>query len=381
MVSPSAANLPHAASSARLHAAPGSRVAQIGTSGAVLPTPAASPTAAPAALSVPATAATDPAAAPRAAQPVLVTRTGPEPVAVVAPPVVPAPVISPTEPLTEPIPEVIVVTRRVASAPGYFLPFLFAVLAGLVILAAILVIRRRRRRLELEEIERGKLDFLLLSSHELRTPLSVVSGYVAMAEEGTLGAVPPALEDALPEMSGKLSEVESMLDRMLLAVQAAFGRLPVQKQPVAATHLVEAALRHVTRAGLPRSRFQVEGEADLLVEVDPEQTVAALASLLENAAKFSDRAAAVQCRIRRGRLGRRVNVEVIDQGGGLSEAARKVLFRRFGRRPTDIDSHLPGAGLGLHVARELARAQGGDLRLRSTSARGSVFVLSLPAAG
>ena len=67
-----------------------------------------------------------------------------------------------------------------------------------------------------------------------------------------------------------------------------------------------------------------------------------------------------------------------DHGLGISAADLTRLFTRFGRIVTAGNSHLPGTGLGLYFARELARLHGGDITVESEEGVGSTFTVSLP---
>ena len=104
-----------------------------------------------------------------------------------------------------------------------------------------------------------------------------------------------------------------------------------------------------------------------------------LDNLLDNAEKYSrtaqDRRVAVTISAEACHL----RVRVSDGGPGVHRRARNLLFRPFERPPNpDAPS---GLGLGLALARSLARAQGGDLRLLDTSEPGATFELTVPMAG
>jgi len=69
---------------------------------------------------------------------------------------------------------------------------------------------------------------------------------------------------------------------------------------------------------------------------------------------------------------------VRDQGIGISQADRTLLFSRFGRVVTPATSDVPGTGIGLYIARELARMHGGEITVKSAPVQGSTFIVSLP---
>lgn len=268
---------------------------------------------------------------------------------------------------------------RIPELPWYVAPALVATLAGLIVLLLVLLARSRRQRWRAGELERGKLAFLLLASHEFRTPVSVLAGYLSMALDGSLGEMPAQAREALPEMEGKVREIQSKLDRMLLAVSASYGRLSLSPEPVAASELIGAAVDRTHLSGHARARFLSAGSVDALVLCDREYTVLALALLIENAAKFSGASTPVVCTVERSGRSGEVLIRVVDRGQGVPKEVQKVLFKRFGRQPGPRDSHLAGAGLGLYLAREVARAQGGDVSLVTSQRAGSEFLMRLPA--
>jgi signal transduction histidine kinase len=79
-------------------------------------------------------------------------------------------------------------------------------------------------------------------------------------------------------------------------------------------------------------------------------------------------------------LGGRASVTVSDQGIGIPQSHLKRLFLRFERASQTDSTAIPGTGLGLHLAREIARAHDGELRVSSQPGQGTTFVLVLPQA-
>jgi signal transduction histidine kinase len=109
---------------------------------------------------------------------------------------------------------------------------------------------------------------------------------------------------------------------------------------------------------------------------DRTRVAAMFDQLLDNAVKYSPEGGEIVCSLAE-REGRAVFV-VRDSGVGIAPEDMGRLFTRFGRVVTRDNSHIPGAGLGLYLAREHARRMGGDITVESKPARGSSFTLSLP---
>ncbi len=102
-------------------------------------------------------------------------------------------------------------------------------------------------------------------------------------------------------------------------------------------------------------------------------------NLIDNAIKYSPAGAVVTLRL--AVAADRYRLEVADTGPGISAEVQPHIFERFVRADvarTHDDTHTSGAGLGLSIARWIARAHGGELSLERSSREGSVFVLTLP---
>jgi len=227
-------------------------------------------------------------------------------------------------------------------------------------------------------IEKNKTQFLNLASHELRGPVTVIRGYVSMLEAGMLGQLNERGRKAADVMASKVSEMNELIEEMIEAARLEEGGVTLRA--------VEADLRDIARsaadtvAPLVDAKHRLEldlPERRVRVRVDPDRTRTIIANLLSNAIKYSPRGGDVTCQVRsRGGVAR---VTVTDEGLGIAREDLATLFTRFGRVITPQTEHLTGTGLGLFLARQLARLQGGDITVASVEAKGSTFTLQLPA--
>ncbi|MBK7928499.1 MAG: ATP-binding protein [Bryobacterales bacterium] len=101
----------------------------------------------------------------------------------------------------------------------------------------------------------------------------------------------------------------------------------------------------------------------------------AIRQILDNALKYSNTDSPVSCltEIDHGGL----TVRVADRGPGIQERDRERVFEKF-HRLACTRAHVPGTGLGLHIAREIARMHGGELWVEPNSPAGAVFCLRIP---
>jgi len=120
----------------------------------------------------------------------------------------------------------------------------------------------------------------------------------------------------------------------------------------------------------------VQSAGRVRVRADPEQVETILGNLVSNALKYSPAGGdvIVVVRVEPGWAA----VDVTDHGDGIAEADLPRLFQPFGRLPNAVAAGIQGTGLGLHLSRGLAQAQGGDIEVTSRPGAGSTFTLRLP---
>ncbi len=241
---------------------------------------------------------------------------------------------------------------------------------------AALAVERTRLSAEADRAEAfrqaGQLKDALLAavSHDLRTPLTSIKALAhRLAERGTEEAVSIEAEaDRLNRM------VADLLDLSRLNA----GSLPLRIELNVADEIVGAAVRSVTAArGARAVAVHAEAAGPIGVVCDTVQAVRVLVNLLENALKYSPQDSPVDLDVRRA--GDRVQFAVADRGPGIPEDERERVFTAF-YRPPGSPPDVGGVGLGLAIARRLAEAQGGDVRLAPRPGGGSVFTFDLPAA-
>lgn len=225
----------------------------------------------------------------------------------------------------------------------------------------------------------GQARFSADASHELRTPVAVISGECELALSRSERPREDLVE-ALQVIRGESQRLRVIVDDLFFFARADGGELPVHRVPLHLDDLVEDSLRATrtlaTARGVTVVSSVVEGA---LVSADEAMLRRAIDNLVVNAIKYSDANGRVEVTLRDGD-GRWV-VDIVDQGPGVSPGAQPHLFERFYRseEARSLRTH-EGAGLGLAIARWIARAHDGDVSLAATSDRGSTFRLTVPRA-
>jgi signal transduction histidine kinase len=258
-------------------------------------------------------------------------------------------------------------------------PILLPLLAGLLLLLASAVLAAYRRTQEAhryELLERTKSDFMKLASHELRTPLTVLRGYISMIRDGDIKPATPAFDRAFPIIEDRLNQVNTIVEQMLEAARLEDGKAILNLETLDLGDLAAGSVECIRArsAGHPIEYHRPAVSLRLLC--DRTRVAAMLDQLLDNAVKYSPAGGEIECSL--ARLDGRAVFTVRDSGIGIAPEDVGRLFTRFGRLVTPDNSHIPGAGLGLYLAREHARRMGGDITVESRPAEGSAFTLSLP---
>ena len=256
---------------------------------------------------------------------------------------------------------------------------LFAASLAVALRDAELLARVESQNARLVELDAEKDDFLRGVSHNLQTPLARIRAYADQlaGEQGTAGEEDAGgTSDRRPAIIAEQADRLSRMVRQLLTVSRLDSGV---LRPVAEVFALGPRVRRAWEAlgagGVP---FEMADEAGgWLAVADPDQVDQVIWALLDNAVKYGG-GTRVQVRVAVDRGAGGVAVTVADGGPGVAEADREQLFSRYARggRSEDRD----GTGLGLYVARALARANGGDLELEpALPGPGATFRLRLPA--
>ena len=259
---------------------------------------------------------------------------------------------------------------------------------GIVVVRQLRSLNERRRSLEAlaaslttarhdaEAANRAKSAFLANMSHEIRTPFHGMLGMMSLLQDGPLTPRQANLVDTARESAHHLLAI---LNDVLDISQLESGKLQVQPATVDLPELIaqaEATVQVQARAKGLALRFSVAPDVPRWVRADATRLKQTLSNLLGNALKFTPSgtiALDVACRT----VGV-VQFTVTDTGIGMDKATLARLFQRFTPGDDRPARRAQGSGLGLHIARDLARLMGGDIGVQSEAGRGSVFTMTLP---
>lgn len=223
--------------------------------------------------------------------------------------------------------------------------------------------------------------FLATVSHELRTPLNAVVGFAEMCASELFGALPEPYLGYNHDILSAAHHLMRLVDDLMDLARIERAELNIESEALGAKSLIESATAIVSFEAERKNinLTVVEPKSSLVLWVDPTRARQILVNLLNNAIKFTDAEGSIM--IEAHGNDEFVAISVSDTGIGISTEQQSAIFEMFNRGDDVIAaSARDGLGIGLHVARRLARLMGGDIELTSTAGQGSRFTVRLPLA-
>ena len=220
--------------------------------------------------------------------------------------------------------------------------------------------------------DRARVQGLIADiSHQTKTPIANLLLYAGLLADKDL---PDDCRGYVEQLTAQAEKLQFLIESMVKAGRLETGVIAVQPRPADVGALtqaaVQSALPEAERRGVQLSHLPAEVGACF----DPKWTQEALGNLIDNAIKYTPAGGSVTVSITPYELFCRI--DVTDTGPGIPEDEQGRIFERFYRSPTVRDAQ--GVGLGLYLAREIAAANGGYIKVTSRPGNGSTFSLFLP---
>jgi signal transduction histidine kinase len=210
-------------------------------------------------------------------------------------------------------------------------------------------------------------------SHELRTPLARIRVALELAAED-----PVAAKDVLSDVGADLDEIDQLIGDILTTARLDGQTATIDRQPMCVGELADRAVKRFSKRHPKRVLEHAVEDPERALECDPLLLRRALDNLLDNAAKYSDAGTPVSLAVAPN--GTHVAFEIADRGGGMTADERECAFTPFWRADGSRTRKTGGVGLGLALARRIARAHGGDVTLESAPGQGTKARLDVPLA-
>jgi signal transduction histidine kinase len=232
---------------------------------------------------------------------------------------------------------------------------------------------------KLNDLNQLKADFVASVSHELRTPLTILTGYVEMLANESLGTLNDDQAQALRAASTASKRLRTLIEDLLQFSESSMGAISLNLASISLVEPVRQAIDQTReKAGAKRVRLEADLPVKLpAVNADAQKIAWVIGELLENAVKFTPLGGLVKVQVVAGAT--QLSVAVVDTGIGIPAERIEETFEPFHQLDGSMERKYGGTGIGLALARRIIEAHGSTIEVRSNLGKGSCFTFTLPA--
>jgi PAS domain S-box-containing protein len=233
-------------------------------------------------------------------------------------------------------------------------------------------------RLQAEDANRLKDEFLATVSHELRTPLNSIIGWITMLRDGNLEGA--NRERALEAIERGAKSQSQLIEDLLDVSRIISGKLGLNVQPVNIIPVINAAVETVRPAAEAKGieLHAMTGAKIAMISGDADRLQQIIWNLLSNAIKFTPKGGTVEI-VLETENDSQIEIIVRDNGKGISRDFLPFVFDRFRQADGSITRNFTGLGLGLAIVRHLVELHGGSVEVESEGeGKGAIFTVHLP---
>lgn len=237
--------------------------------------------------------------------------------------------------------------------------------------------REHSARLQAEDANRLKDEFLATISHELRTPLNAILGWSQMLTSGTFDqtSAARAIQTIYRNAKSQAQLIEDILDVSRIIT----GKLRIDAKPVLLAPIIQTAvesLRPLIESKNIRLHMSFDFESHK-VSADPDRLQQVVWNLLSNAVKFTPEKGEIMLALENAESGTKIVIS--DTGKGISPEFLPFVFERFRQADGSTTRHHGGLGLGLAIVRHIVELHGGSVEVMSEGdGKGTTFTVDLP---
>ena len=225
-----------------------------------------------------------------------------------------------------------------------------------------------------EESSRMKTNFIQQISHEIRTPLNILNGFTQVITDTNVEMRPEEKSDIGQRISENSERITELINKMLELSEASSQTVIERNDESSVTEIANDAIMHSGILKATHIRFDLknqDGAGNVRLKTCERYATRALALLLDNAQKFTKEGVV---RLLITQQSDAIAFAVEDTGIGVPPKEAEHIFDEF----VQLDDYYDGTGIGLTVARSIARRLGGDITLDTSYSSGARFIMTLP---
>ena len=230
----------------------------------------------------------------------------------------------------------------------------------------------------IRQISQRKSDFVSAVSHELRTPLTSIKGYASLLVGEKLGKIPKEVKTRLARINHHANELTKLIDNLLDISRIESGRIDLTLEILSLKHIIDSVvdllIPQIKEKNIKTSIVLPKDLANIYV--DRNQIERVFINILGNAVKFTPDKGKIEINARE--IDGSVQIDIKDNGIGISKNDLPLLFNEFFRADNSINQEVKGTGLGLSLVKYIIEAHSGRIWVESQKEKGSTFSFTLP---
>jgi signal transduction histidine kinase len=234
-------------------------------------------------------------------------------------------------------------------------------------------------RLQADDANRAKSEFLASMSHELRTPLNAILGFSELMRDETFGPLgQPVYQGYVRDIHQSGAHLRDLINDLLDLARIEAGRLDPSPEPLDVAAETRGCV-DLFRTRADQARLTLSSEVPETLPplvADRRALRQMLYNLVSNAIKYSRPEGQVRVTAHQGQDG--IEIAVTDTGPGIDKAFHELVFSAYGRIVNLETRNIEGTGLGLALVKAMMEAHGGTVDLNSVPGQGSTFTLRFP---
>ena len=228
---------------------------------------------------------------------------------------------------------------------------------------------------EEKAIDKRKDDFISTATHELKTPITSMRLFAEIVEKQTAESGNLVALESVKELNVQLDRLTALMNYLLDVAKIQQGKLDLNKTSFSVNLFIEGVVLVIQNISEGRKVKFTKGK-DVKIYADFERLGQVLTNLISNAIKYSPEKKEVI--IKSSADKNNIIISVQDFGFGIPKAEQELIFTRFYRANSAVESNISGIGLGLYVAIQIIKAHHGKIWIESAENKGSTFYFSIP---
>jgi signal transduction histidine kinase len=216
-------------------------------------------------------------------------------------------------------------------------------------------------------------NFLLSVTHELKTPLTAMKLYMETLLKRTMN--PEQITLIAENSLNETQRLQEQVEKLLLSAQLDSSKYELEKQHLNLSELINELIINYNKPRQEKDKIKASIEDQIIIYADASAIEMILNNLFSNAAKYGGENPSIEVSLKA--IQKQIILRVSDQGIGISDLDKKMLFNKFYRVGDEQTRKTKGTGLGLFIARHLVNMHKGKLSVCDNQPKGTIFEIKL----